>query len=79
VDIGVARGWNVWPLENGNWAWNVWDHLHSRSGTEHTEANAQEAAQRELQRIIAEAKAAAQQERELTARDDRRKYWDPQS
>lgn len=69
----------MWELNNGDWAWNAWDHRRSGSGIEGTEAKAQEAAQQELERIVAEDRAAAQHERELPARDDRREFWDPQS
>lgn len=79
MDVGVAQGWNVWPLDNGDWAWNAWDHRQSQSGVEDTEAKAHEAAKRELERIAAETRAVEQQERELPARGDRREYWDPQS
>ena len=79
VDVGVARGWNIWELENGGWAWNAWDHLQSLSGIEETETRAQRAAHRALEWIVAEGRAAAQAERELPETDDRRDYWDPQS
>jgi hypothetical protein len=82
VDVGDARGWNVWPLENGDWAWRAWIAVNlglPRSGIEATEAEAQETAQRQLEGMISEARAAAQSRRELPLRDDRGKQWEPQS
>jgi len=73
MDLGIARGWDVWQLESGDWAWRVWaaECLGlPRSGVEVTEAQAQEAARRELEVIIFEARAAAQERRRLTVRDD---------
>lgn len=69
----------MWPLDNGRWAWSAWDHLQSQSGIEDTAAQAEEFAQRELERIAAETRTADQQARELPAPDDPRRYWDPQS
>jgi hypothetical protein len=70
VDLGTARGWNVWQLENGDWAWSAWyaASLGPRSGIEATEAKAQEAATRALDSLASEARAAAQARRELRAR-----------
>jgi hypothetical protein len=79
VDLGVARGWDVRELENGDWAWNAWGRSRSGSGVEATEAAAERAAQQELEEIAAEERAAAQQERELPREADRRTYWGPQS
>ena len=53
VEVGIARGWNVWQLENGEWAWTGWagESLGlARSGVEETEAKAQETALRETRR-----------------------------
>ena len=81
MDVGEAQGWNVWELENGDWAWNAWiSNLGlPQSGIEATEAEAQNAAQRELENMASEARAGAQPRREIPLRDDRGKYWDPQS
>ncbi len=73
---------NVWPLENGGWAWNAWIAANlglPRSGIEATEAEAQQAARRELERMLSEAKAAAQPRRELPVRDNRGKEREPQA
>jgi hypothetical protein len=81
VDVGDARGWNVWPLENGDWAWNAWIAANCglpRSGIAATEAEAQEAAQQEIERKVSEARVAAQPRRELPVRDDRGKAREPQ-
>jgi hypothetical protein len=59
VDLGVARGWNVWELKTGEWAWNAWGRARSGSGIKPTEAEAQQAAQREVEEIAAEERAAA--------------------
>jgi hypothetical protein len=82
VDVGIARGWNVWPLENGDWAWNAWVSSNGglpSSGTAATEAEAHQAAQRELERMLSDAAAGQQQRRELPVREDRGWSWDPQS
>ncbi len=82
MDVGEASGWNVWPLENGDWAWSAWVASNGglpRSGIEATEAGAQNAAQRELERMVSEARTAAQLRRELPVHDDRDERWDPQS
>lgn len=81
VDVGDARGWNVWPLEHGAWAWNAWIAANlglPRSGIEATEAEAEKAAQRELEHMLSDASAAAQARRDLSVHDDRGKQWDPQ-
>lgn len=82
VEVGDTRGWNVWPLENGDWAWNAWlaSNLAMRqSGIEATEREAEEAAQRELEDMLSEARAAAQRRRELSVPDDREGRWEPQA
>src|ERR1019366_9814480 len=83
VDVGAARGWDVSPLENGDWAWNAWIAsslgLPRSSGIAATEAEAQAAAQRELERMVSESEAAAQERRELPVRDERGRSWGPQS
>jgi hypothetical protein len=82
VDVGDARGWNVWQLENGDWAWNAWIAAIlglPRSGVEATEAEAQQGAQQEIERMLSEARAAAQPRRELPMRDDPGKEREPQS
>jgi hypothetical protein len=82
VDVGDARGWNVWLLDNGDWAWTAWIAANlglPRSGIEATEAEAQQAAQREIKRMLSEAIAASQPRRELPVRDDRGKEREPQS
>jgi hypothetical protein len=68
VDLGDANGWDVWPLENGDWAWSVWVASNGglrRSGTEASELEAEAAAQRELELMVSDATAAAQSRREL--------------
>jgi hypothetical protein len=66
--MGEANGWDVWPLESGEWAWSAWvasnGGLH-RSGTQATEFEANAAAQRELEVMVSDARAAAQPRREL--------------
>jgi hypothetical protein len=79
VDLGFAQGWNVSELETGEWAWNAWGRARSESGIEASESEAQEAAQRALEEIAAEERAAAQGWRELPVGSDRRMPWDPQS
>jgi hypothetical protein len=44
---------------------------------EASEAAADAAAHRELEEIAAEERAAANQQRELSAEEERRPYWDP--
>ena len=81
MDVGEANGWNVWPLENGNWAWSAWVASNGglrRSGIEATEFEAQDAAQRELELMVSDASAASQTRRELSVHDDRDKRWEPQ-
>ncbi len=73
------RGWNVWELESGDWAWTAWSHDRSGFGIEPTEAEAETAAQHELDRFVAEDPAADQYRRELPATDPVPKDWDPQS
>lgn len=80
VDVGYASGWNVWPLENGDWAWSAWVAVNGglpRSGTEATEAEAQEAAQRALEGMLSDAGAAEQSRRELPLPHDPGKQWAP--
>lgn len=82
VDAGDARGWNVWPLENGEWAWNAWiaSNLGTpQSGIEATEHQAEEAAQRALEHNLSEARAAAQHRRQLPLRDERGVPWEPRA
>jgi hypothetical protein len=72
VDLGTARGWNVWQLENGDWAWSIWDaaSVLSRSGVEATEATAEAAATQALEFLSGEARAAGQSRRELPVCED---------
>jgi hypothetical protein len=82
MDVGYASGWNVWPLENGEWAWSAWVAVNGglpRSGIEATEAEAQEAAQRALEGMLSDAQASEQSRRELPARDERGEKWSPQA
>jgi hypothetical protein len=79
VEIGEARGWNVRPLDSGDWAWTAWIGADGRSGVEPTEAEAESAAQRELESMASDAAAGAQSRRELPVRDDRDVRWDPQA
>ena len=82
VDVGDARGRIVWPLENGAWAWNAWIAACldlPRSGIEPTEAEAESAAQQEIERMPSEARTAALTRRELPAPDDRGEECQPQS
>ena len=81
MDVGDARGWNVWPLDNGKWAWTAWITANAgapQSGVEGSEPEAQEAAQRTLQHMLSEASAAAQDRRELPVPDDGGRPWEPQ-
>jgi hypothetical protein len=78
VDVGAARGWDIRELQDGRWAWSVWSGLRSGSGVAATEVAAQTAAQRELERIVAEDAAADQHRRELPMADTRPTDWDPQ-
>jgi hypothetical protein len=68
----------VWELQSGGWAWAAWSDLRSGSGVEPTELEAQTAAQRELERIVAEDAAADQHRRELAVADLPSRDWDPQ-
>jgi hypothetical protein len=78
VDVGEANGWSVWSLESGDWAWSAWvASAPRRSGIEATEFEAESAAQRELELIVSEARAAAQPRRELSEQDDRDERWQP--
>ena len=73
MEVGDARGWNVWPLETGEWAWNAWIAANGglpQAGIESTEIEAQEAAKREIERMLFDAEAAAPHRRELPVRDD---------
>jgi hypothetical protein len=82
VDVGDVRGWNVCPLENGDWAWTAWTAASlgvPRSGIEPNEADAARAAQQEIERMLSEARAAALTRRELPVRDDRGNERQPQS
>ncbi|MGH2855983.1 MAG: hypothetical protein ACRDMJ_00705 [Solirubrobacteraceae bacterium] len=77
MDVGQASGWNVWRLENGDWAWRAWNGSVGlpRSGVETTAALAQEAAQQALDELGAEDRAMPS--RELPAHDNRDEYWNP--
>lgn len=79
MEIGKARGWNVRPLDSGDWAWTAWIGADGRSGVEPTEAEAESAAQRELESMASDAVAGAQSRRELPVSDDRDVRWDPQA
>ncbi len=79
MEIGEARGWNVRPLGSGGWAWTAWIGADGRSGVESTEAEAESAAQRELESMASDAAARAQSRRELPVSDDRDMRWDPQA
>jgi hypothetical protein len=82
MEVGDARGWNVLPLENGDWARNAWIASNGglpRSGIAPSEAEAHTTAQRELERMVSEARAAAAGRRELRLRDERAKGWEPQA
>lgn len=82
VDVGHASGWNVWPLENGDWAWSAWVAVNGglpRSGVEATEAEAEEAAQRALQGMLSDTRAAEQSRRTLPAGDEHGKECNPQA
>jgi hypothetical protein len=82
VNVGYVSGWNVWPLENGEWAWRAWVSVNGgplNSGIEATEAEAQEAAQQALEGILSDAAAAEQSRRELPASDERGKEWNPEA
>jgi hypothetical protein len=73
----------MWELQDGRWAWSVWSGLRSGSGVKPTEVSAQTAAQRELERIVAQDAAADQHRRELSMADIRPADcrpadWDPQ-
>lgn len=80
VDVGDVRGWSVRPLENGDWAWTAWIAANAgmpRSGVEASEPEAQEAAQRALELMLSEARAAAQARRELSVPDYGGRSWRP--
>jgi hypothetical protein len=82
VDVGLASGWRVWPLENGEWAWSAWVAVNGglpRSGIAATETEAQEAAQRALEGMLSDARAAEQSRRELPASHDHGRQWEPSS
>jgi len=80
MDVGAANGWNVWPLDSGDWGWTAWVAANGRrSGVEPTEAEAETAAWRELEAMVSDAMAAAQSRRELPVSEDRDDRWDPQS
>jgi hypothetical protein len=63
VDLGVARGWDVRELENGDWAWSAWGSSRSGSGVEETAAAAEGAAQQELEEIAAEERRSLRRRR----------------
>jgi hypothetical protein len=79
MDLGEARGWNVLPLETGDWTWTAWTVADRRSGVEPTAAGAESAAQRALEGLVSDAMSAALARREFTASNDAGKRWDPQS
>jgi hypothetical protein len=82
VDGGGARGWNVWPLERGEWAWTAWIAANGSltlTGIEPTEAEAESAAQRGLEGLASDAMAAAQSRREVPVSNDGEQRWDPQA
>jgi hypothetical protein len=62
-------------MDSGDWAWTAWSRYRSGSGIEPTQAEAETAAQQELERIVAEDPAADQHRRELPAADTRPKDW----
>jgi hypothetical protein len=71
----------VWPLENGDWAWTAWIAANAgvpRSGVEASEREAQEAAQRAIENMLSEARAAAQDRRELSLPTTAPGQWEPQ-
>ena len=68
----------MWELQSGGWAWAVWSDLRSGSGVEPTQLEAQTAAQRELERIVAEDAAGDQNRRALPVADTRPRDRDPQ-
>jgi hypothetical protein len=80
VDAGHAQGWDVWPLDDGKWAWRAWISSSgglSQSGIEPSEAEAKNAAQRALELMVSEARASAQPRRELSVPDDQRRQREP--
>ncbi|MFZ0382312.1 MAG: hypothetical protein WAL38_31095, partial [Solirubrobacteraceae bacterium] len=65
---------------NGDWAWSAWIASHlgmPQSGIETTEHQAEEAAQRALEHMLSEARAAVQHRRELPLPDERGVPWEP--
>ena len=82
VDVGDAGGWNVWPLESGEWAWSASVAANGTltlTGIEPTEAEAESAAQRGLEGLASDAMAAAQSRREVPVSDGGEQRWDPQA
>jgi hypothetical protein len=82
MDVGEARGWNVWPLESGEWAWSAWIAANGTltlTGIEPTDAEAESAAQRGLEGMASDAMAAAQSRRELPVSNRGEQRWDPQA
>jgi hypothetical protein len=82
VNVGYSSGWNVWPLETGEWAWRASVAVNGgplSSGIEASEAEAEEAARRALEGMLSDAAAAEQSRRELPASDERGKEWHPQA
>lgn len=82
MDVGEARGWNVWPLESGEWAWSAWIAANGTltlTGIEPTELEAESAAQRGLEGMASDATASAQSRRELPVSIDGEPRWDPQA
>jgi hypothetical protein len=82
MDVGEASGWNVWPLESGEWAWSAWIAANGTltlTGVESTEDEAESAAQRGLEGMASDAMAAAQSRRELPGSIDGERRWDPQA
>jgi hypothetical protein len=81
MDLGAARGWTVWPLASGDWAWSAWVAPASdrRSGIEPSEGEAGSAALRALEALTSDAAAAGLSRREVSVSGNRGNRWDPQA